>query len=122
LGRYEEAQAAFERVGHYEAESAGRFPAVLTARIANAHGSLGDLYREAGADGEAMAQYRAALELRPSYHDIRAKLAHVLLESGDLAGAEAELGIALEATLASCKRGSCSVSSTTAVGRWIAPQ
>ncbi|HLU26661.1 MAG TPA: tetratricopeptide repeat protein [Longimicrobiales bacterium] len=96
LGRYEEAQAAFEQAGRHEEELGGRFPGVLMARIANAHASLGDLYREAGAHGEAIAQYRAALELRPTYHDIRTKLARVLMDTGDLAGAEAELGVAVE--------------------------
>lgn len=95
LGRYEEASQAFERAGYYEYAIAGRFPAAITARLANAHAEVGDLYQEAGAPTEAAAQYRRALEMRPRFHDIRNKLAQSLLHLGDLEGAEEQLQTAL---------------------------
>jgi tetratricopeptide (TPR) repeat protein len=95
LGRYDEARQAFERAGYYEYAVAGRFPAAITARLANAHANLGDLYEEAGAPGEAAVQYRRALEMRPRFHDIRNKLAHVMIQLGDLDAAEEQLQTAL---------------------------
>jgi tetratricopeptide (TPR) repeat protein len=95
LGRFDEAAAAFERAGYYEYAVAGRFPAAITARLAHAHAQVGDLYSEAGAPLEAASQYRRALELRPRFHDIRNKLAHSLLQVGDLVGAIEQLNTAL---------------------------
>lgn len=95
LGRYDEAKQAFERAGYYEYAIAGRFPAAITARLANAHAEVGDLYQEAGAPGEAAAQYKRALEMRPRFHDIRNKLAQALLQLGDLEAAEEQLQTAL---------------------------
>lgn len=96
LGRFDEARTAFERAGYYEYAVAGRFPAAITARLANKHAEVGDLYQEAGAPTEAAAQYRRALEMRPKFHDIRNKLAQSLLQVGDLEGAVRELELALE--------------------------
>lgn len=96
MGRFDEARSAFERAGYYEYAVAGRFPAAITARLANKHAEVGDLYQEAGAPTEASAQYRRALELRPKFHDIRNKLAQSLLQLGDLEGAVRELETALE--------------------------
>jgi tetratricopeptide (TPR) repeat protein len=95
LGRFDEAAEAFERAGYFEYAVAGRFPAAITARLAHAHAEVADLYMEAGAPIEAVAQYRRALELRPRYHDIRNKLGQALLQVGDLAGAAEHLGVAL---------------------------
>lgn len=95
LGRFDEAASAFERAGYYEYAVAGRFPAAIMARLAQAHAAVGDLYREAGAPLEAAAQYRRALELRPRFHDIRNKLAESLLHVGDATGAAEQLRTAL---------------------------
>jgi len=95
LGRFEEGAEAFERAGYYEYAVAGRFPAAITARLAQAHAQVGDLYNEAGAPVEAAAQYRRALEMRPRFHDIRNKLAQSLLQIGDVNGAVDQLTMAL---------------------------
>jgi tetratricopeptide (TPR) repeat protein len=96
LGRFEEARAAFERAGYYEYAIAGHFPASMTARLANKHAEVGDLYQEGGSPTEAAAQYRRALELRPKFHDIRNKLAQCLLQLGELDAAADELRKALD--------------------------
>jgi tetratricopeptide (TPR) repeat protein len=79
LGRYDAASRSFEQAGVEERVQKGRFSAVAGARLANAHSELGDLYMAAAAPAEAVVQYRTALELRPSFHDIRNKLALALL-------------------------------------------
>lgn len=96
LGRYEEARESFDLASHYEQQVAGEFPAAVTARVANAHAAVGDLYVEAGAHELAAAQYRRALELRPRFQDIRNKLAQCLLQTGEPERAAAELRTALE--------------------------
>ena len=91
LGRYEDAHRAFEKAGHFETDSDGPFPALVSARLANAHMNLGDLYLEAGAPTQAAEQYRTALTMRPRFHDIRNKLAQSLLQLGELDAAAREL-------------------------------
>jgi tetratricopeptide (TPR) repeat protein len=80
LGRFEDARSSFEQAAELELESKGPYSAAASARIANGHASLGDLYREAGAYGEAADQYKRALEIRGHYHDIRVRLAQALLQ------------------------------------------
>lgn len=96
LGRYDEARVAFERASEHEQQNHGRFPAAATARLANAHAGVGDLYMETGAPGEAAAQYYMALELRPQFHDIRNKYATALLGMSRLEEAVQQLRRVLE--------------------------
>jgi Tfp pilus assembly protein PilF len=96
LGRYEEASSSFERASHFGTEAEGSFPTLITNRLANGHSTLGDLYLEAGALGQAADQYRAALQMRPRFHDIRNKLAQALLQLGDLTQAASELDTVLQ--------------------------
>jgi tetratricopeptide (TPR) repeat protein len=96
LGRYEEAHRSFERAGRFETETEGPFPALISARLANSHMGLGDLYLEAGAPTQAAEQYRTALTMRPRFHDVRNKLAQALLQLGDLDVASTELETVLK--------------------------
>jgi tetratricopeptide (TPR) repeat protein len=91
LGRYDEARESFRLAGEHEQHTHARFPAAVTARLANAHAAVGDLYRDAEAFEEAAEQYHAALELRPRFHDIRNKYAAALLELGRPEDARPEL-------------------------------
>ncbi len=91
LGRYDEAHRSFDRAGHFETDAEGPFPALVSARLANAHMGLGDLYLDAGAPTQAAEQYRTALTMRPRFHDIRNKLAQSLLQLGELDEAAHEL-------------------------------
>jgi tetratricopeptide (TPR) repeat protein len=91
LGRYDEAHRSFEHAGRFETEIEGPFPALISARLANAHMQVGDLYLEAGAPTQAAEEYRTALTMRPRFHDVRNKLAQALLQIGDLDEAGAEL-------------------------------
>ena len=68
----------------------------MASQLANRHADLARAYEEAGHFGEAIAQYRRALELGPGYHDLRYRLARALLETG----AALEAREALERVLA----------------------
>jgi tetratricopeptide (TPR) repeat protein len=96
LGRYDEAREAFEQARQYEQQAHGRFPSAVTARLANAHADLAELYFDAGAGNEAVEHYRLALELRPQFHDIRNRHAAALLELGRVDEAVEQLLIVLE--------------------------
>ena len=97
MGRESDAHAAFEAAARAGSADESGFPPLVAGRLANAHADLSRIYMEAGARGEAIAQLRRALELRPGYPDIRLSLARVLLEAGDHAAAAAELDVVLEA-------------------------
>lgn len=96
LGRFEEARESFEAAGRLGADVDGPFPPLISARLANAHAGLGDLYLEAGAPTAAAEQYRTALVMRPLFHDIRNKLAQALMQLGELEQAARELESALD--------------------------
>jgi tetratricopeptide (TPR) repeat protein len=91
MGRAEEAEEAFRRAtAHGEVPVAG-FPRPVAARLANQHAALGDAYVEAAAIGQGIEQYRRAVELGPSFHDLRYRMARLLLEAGRPLEAREEL-------------------------------
>lgn len=82
LGRADEAQADFEAAREAGSEPRDGIPQHHAAKLANQHAVLGEAYAEAGALDRAIEQYRAALELGPSFHDLRYRLGRLLLEAG----------------------------------------
>jgi len=97
LGRHDEAQVAFSRAGELDTQDSASFPSDVGNRIAVTHAQLGDLYLVANHPREAAQHYRAALEIRPRFMDIRSKFAESLIELGDLSKAKDELEAILEA-------------------------
>lgn len=91
LGRREDADAAFHAAAGAAPAPVGNFPGQLAARLANHHAALGRAYAEAGAVDEALREYRRAMELGPSFADLRYQLARLLLESGRTLEARDEL-------------------------------
>ncbi len=81
LGRTAEAEASFALAEEFGRPDATGYPATIGNRLANAHAHLAAEYRSAGALDESIAQYRRALELRPTYVDVRVALARVLLDA-----------------------------------------
>jgi len=91
LGRYDEAREAFRLAWDCD-HSAGRpFSRSVSARLANMHMELGDLYADLGSHEQAIGQYRTATHLRPDFLDIRTKLARAFMEHGLLADSRNEL-------------------------------
>lgn len=92
LGRTAEAERAFQAAaGEGAVDRVAGFPRPIASRLANLHAGLGNAYAEAGALGPALDQYRRAVELGPTYHDLRYKLARLLLEAGQALAAREEL-------------------------------
>lgn len=96
LGRHEEAQEAFTKAGELDHRDSPVFPSEVGNRIAVTHAQLGDLYLVANHPSDAIEHYRAALEIRPRFMDIRSKFAETLIELGELEQARDELRLILE--------------------------
>lgn len=96
LGRLDEARESFERAADHEERLGGRFPTSVSARLANAHATVAELYLAAGAADAAVKELGRALELRPGFHDLRNRLGEALMQLGDLDAARAELERALD--------------------------
>jgi tetratricopeptide (TPR) repeat protein len=82
LGRTDEAEEAFTRAAASLAEPIGGLPAPVAAQLANRHAELADTYAGAGALDRAIQQYERALELGPHFHDLRYRMARLLIEAG----------------------------------------
>ena len=96
LGRGDEASESF-RLASRAADGAGeRFPRAVGGRLATMHAKLGDAYAEAGALDDAAAEYRRALTLAPTFHDLRHRMARHLLAAGRYLEAREELERVLE--------------------------
>lgn len=96
LGRGDEAEEAFSKVEQLDSKDSPVFPSELGNRIAVTHAQLGDLYLVADHPKRAIAQYKAALEIRPRFMDIRSKYAETLIELGELEQAKEELTLVLQ--------------------------
>lgn len=91
MGRLEEARESFDAARDSEGPPIGGLSAPVAARIANEHARLGEHYAEAGSLTDAIREYRRATELGPEFHDLRLRLARLLIESGNPLGAREEL-------------------------------
>lgn len=80
LQRFADAERVFSRAAA-EARHAQLDPFVV-GKLANEHARLGDTYRQIGCRDEALAEYRKALALRPTFADVLAKVGVVLRELG----------------------------------------
>jgi tetratricopeptide (TPR) repeat protein len=91
LGRVDDAEAAFRQAAAADPRQETGFTRLVAARLANQHAELGEAYAEAGGLAEAIGQYRRAVELGPDFHDVRYRLARLLLESGNALAAREQL-------------------------------
>ncbi|MGE0160043.1 MAG: tetratricopeptide repeat protein [Gemmatimonadales bacterium] len=96
LGRHDEAAQAFNRAGELDRRDSPVYPSEVGNRIAVTHAQLGDLYLVANHPEHAIEHYRAALEVRPRFMDIRSKYAEALIEMGQLEEAMDELTLILD--------------------------
>ena len=93
LGRSAEATTEFERARDIGLKPRQGIPATHAAKLANMHAAIGEAYVETGAIERAVEQYRRALELGPTFHDLRYRLARLLLDAGRSLEARSELEV-----------------------------
>lgn len=91
LGRSEEALQAFDAARSAEGPAVAGLAAPVAARLANEHARLGEMYAEAGAIEEAIREFDRAVELGPGFHDLRLRLARLLIDGGNPLGAREQL-------------------------------
>lgn len=91
MGRNDEAAEAFRAAGTADPPGNAGYPKPIAARLANQHAALGEGYAEAGDVNTAIDQYRQAIGLGPGFHDLRYRLARLLLEAGRALDAREEL-------------------------------
>lgn len=82
LGKPAEAEDSFAAARDFGGGEIGGVPSHHASKLANLHAELGEAYVEAGALGQAIDQYEAALRYGPEFHDLRYRLGRLLLESG----------------------------------------
>ena len=95
LGRYDEAKETYGRALERTRREPGDLDPYVAGKIANMHADIGDAYKSAAKIEESISEYRKAVALRPSFGDIRAKLAAALREVGETEEAIAQLQQAL---------------------------
>ena len=97
LGRTAEADESFRRAAASVAPPSTGLPAHVAARLANLHAELAEAYAEGGAPERAIEEYQRALALGPAFHDLRYRMARLLLETGRALEAREALEAVLEA-------------------------
>lgn len=97
LGRGDDAEESFRRAALADTGRVHGFPAPVAAQLANRHAELAQAYSEVGALEQSVEQYRRALELGPAFHDLRYRLARVLIEAGRALEAREELELVVAA-------------------------
>jgi tetratricopeptide (TPR) repeat protein len=82
LGRTEEAEEAFNQAAASIEGPTDGLAAPVAAELANRHADLAETYAGAGATERAIEEYERALQLGPEFHDLRYRMARLLLEAG----------------------------------------
>jgi tetratricopeptide (TPR) repeat protein len=90
MGRYEDAQRVYAEALVKARASRDVLDPPLAQRIVNLYADIGDVYAQAREWKRSAAAYREGLALGPNFHDVRLRLAQVLLDAGDSAGAVVE--------------------------------
>jgi tetratricopeptide (TPR) repeat protein len=86
-GKYREAQDAYQQALTTSGAAPGRLDNFVRGKLANMHADIGEVYLSAGLYLEAIAELRRALDLCPTFVDIRARLAGAMRDSGRRADA-----------------------------------
>ena len=82
MGRMDQAQEDFDAAREAGSRREDGIPSHHAGKLANQHAALGEAYAEAGVLDRAIDQYRTALELGPTFHDLRFRLGKLLLQAG----------------------------------------
>lgn len=87
VGEYKLAKDLVNKFKKESKKGSDQMDPYLRGKLANKHAEVGDLYRGLGLFAKAAGEYGRALELSPTYYDIRIKLGVSLREQGKKAEA-----------------------------------
>ena len=82
MGRYREAEQAFERARRAAHVDQGTVDPYIKGRLANLHADIAEIYHGLGMHEEAEAEYRKAMELGPDFPDLRTRLGILYRDMG----------------------------------------
>jgi tetratricopeptide (TPR) repeat protein len=91
LGKYREAKEIYQQAMATSKSSPRSLDPFARGKIANMHADVGAAYRAVGLYTEAIGEYQRALDLCPTFADIRTKMGTTYREMGDHASAVREL-------------------------------
>jgi tetratricopeptide (TPR) repeat protein len=83
MGKYREAKEVYAAALGRQRSSPNRMDPFVKGKIANMYADIGNVFASSGMLNEAVIEYRRALELGPTFVDIRMKLADVMRDLGD---------------------------------------
>lgn len=82
MGRYAEARDLYLRALTSSTRPGGKLDSFVMGKLANMYADIAEVFVSAGAFDEAIAEYRRALALRPTFIDLRLRLAQALRDAG----------------------------------------
>jgi tetratricopeptide (TPR) repeat protein len=82
MGRYTEAKDLYLGALTSSTRPGGKLDSFVMGKLANMYADIAEVYASSGAFDEAIAEYRRALSLRPTFLDIRLRLAESLRDAG----------------------------------------
>jgi tetratricopeptide (TPR) repeat protein len=91
MGRYAEAKDLYLGALTSSTRPGGKLDSFVMGKLANMYADIAEVYASSGAFDEAIAEYRRALALRPTFIDIRLRLAEALRDAGRAQDALREL-------------------------------
>jgi len=96
MGRYQEAKELYLNALTSSASHDGKLDAFVLGKLANMYADIAKVYCTAGAFDDGIAEYRRALQLRPTFVDLRLRLAQALRDAGHAGEAVEELKTILQ--------------------------
>jgi len=82
LGRYNEASDVFAKASKIAHSGPYSIDPFIKGKLANEHARIGDIYYDLGLYGEALEEYKKAINLRPTLVDIITKIGITYREKG----------------------------------------
>ena len=83
LGRFDDANRVFSQATNVVRDEPTSLDPFIQGKLANMHGTLGDMYFDLALYDDALREFRKALKLRPSSVDIMTKIGITLREQRD---------------------------------------
>jgi tetratricopeptide (TPR) repeat protein len=91
LGKYDVARKIYSQVRHKSGSGPGKTDPFARGKIANMHAATGQAYLDAGMLPDSIKELEKAVQLCPTFADLRTKLAQLYRDAGDDARAMAQL-------------------------------